>query len=65
MSKRKSHFKLQTVLFKRGLERNSKTKKFLEFDVEKDYGIIFYKKIMLKKDNSFKCNCGICVAEIN
>ena len=33
--------KLQTALFKRGSERNCKNKNVLEFDVEKDGGIIF------------------------
>ena len=31
---RKPHFKLQKALFKRGLERNCKSKNVLEFDVE-------------------------------
>ena len=42
---RKPHFKLRKVLFKRGL----KSKNVLEFDVEKDGGIIFEKKNSLKK----------------
>ena len=37
---RKPPFKLWKALFKRGLERNSKNKNILEFDVEKDGGII-------------------------
>ena len=32
---------LRKTLFKRGLERNCKSKNVLEFDVEKDGGIIF------------------------
>jgi hypothetical protein len=32
---------LRNALFKRGLERNGKNKNGLEFDVEKDGGIIF------------------------
>ena len=33
---RKPHFRLRKALFKRGLERNGKSKDVLEFDVEKD-----------------------------
>ena len=36
----KPHFKLRTALFKRGLERNCKRNNVLEFDIEKDGGII-------------------------
>ena len=46
---RKPHFKLRKTLFKRGLERKCKNKNVLEFDVEKDGGIIFWKKNCLKK----------------
>ena len=47
---RKPHFKLRKALFKRGLERNGKNKKFLEFDVEKEGKIFFglIKLIILK-----------------
>ena len=38
---RKPYFKLRKAFFKRGLERNCKNKNVLEFDVEKDVGIIF------------------------
>ena len=38
---RKHHFKLRKALFKMDLERNCKYKNVLEFDVEKDGGIIF------------------------
>ena len=38
---RKPHFKLRKALFKRGLERNCKNKNVLEFDVEKDGGVVF------------------------
>ena len=33
---RKPYFKLRKALFKRGLERNFKSKYVLEFDIEKD-----------------------------
>ena len=42
---RKPHFKLRKALFKRGLERNGKNRNVLEIDVEKDGGIIFWKRI--------------------
>ena len=38
---RKPHFKLRKAIFKRGLERNHK-KSVLEFDVERDGGIILW-----------------------
>ena len=47
------HFKLRKELFKRDLERNGKSKNILEIDVEKDDGIIFWKKYKLDKDNPF------------
>ena len=34
-------FMQKTALFKRGLERDCKSKNVLKFDVEKDVGIIF------------------------
>ena len=37
---RKPNFKLQKALFKRGLERNCKSKNVLEFELEKDGRII-------------------------
>ena len=48
---RKPHFKLQKVLFKRGLERNCTNKNVLEFDVEKD--TFFFMKKNLQKKISF------------
>ena len=44
---RKPNSKLRTALFKRVLERSCKRKNVLEFDVEKDGGIIFEEKIIL------------------
>ena len=41
---RKPHFKLQKVLFKRGLERYGVNKIVLEFDVERDDELFFYVK---------------------
>ena len=41
---RKPYFNLRKELFIRSLERNGKNKNDLEFDVEKDGGIIFDKK---------------------
>ena len=38
---KKTPFKLLKEIFKRSLERNGKNKNILEFDVEKDGGIIF------------------------
>ena len=46
---RKPYFKLRKALFKRGLEKNGKNKNVLEFDVEKDGGIIFLTKKCLRK----------------
>ena len=37
-----SHFKLRKALSKKGLERNSKNKNVLEFDVVKDGGVIIF-----------------------
>ena len=37
---RKLYFKMWKALFKRGLVRNGKSKDVLEFDVEKEGGII-------------------------
>ena len=51
---RKPHIQLRKSLFKRGLERNGKIKNILEFDEEKDGGIIFGRKqILFKKESSF------------
>ena len=47
---RKPHFKLRKALFKRGLERNRKSKNDLEFDVEKNVWIIFLNKIFCLKE---------------
>ena len=49
IEERKPHFKLRKALFKRGLDRTCKNKNILEFDVEKDGGIIFQKKMILLK----------------
>ena len=50
---RKPNFNLRKALFKRGLERNCK-KNALEFDLEKDGGIIFErKKILFINDYPF------------
>ena len=38
------YFKLWKALFKKGLESNCKYKNILEFNIEKDGGIIFKKK---------------------
>ena len=46
---RKPHFQLQKALFKRGFERNFKNNNVLEFDVEKDGGIIFKDKYFCLK----------------
>ena len=52
---RKPHLKLRKVLFKRGLVRNVKKKKFLEFEVEKEIWEYFLEnKILLNKDNPFR-----------
>ena len=51
---RKHYFKLRNAIFKRGLERNRNiTKNVLEFEVEKDGGIICCKKFF-NKDYPFK-----------
>ena len=39
---------------KRGLERNGKNKNVLEFDIEKDGGIIFNLLLLFNKDHPFK-----------
>ena len=38
------HLKLRNALLIRGIERNCKNKNVLEFDVEKDGGIVFFRK---------------------
>ena len=38
----KFHFKVRKPHFKRGLERNVKNKKVLEFNIDKDGGMIFF-----------------------
>ena len=43
--------------FKRDKERNGKNKNVLEFDVDKDDGIIFLDFVLLNKDNHFKLIC--------
>ena len=46
---------MRKVLFKRVLKRNGKNKQFLEFDVEKDCGIIFLIFLFANnKDNNIK-----------
>ena len=49
ISKRKSHFKLQKVLFKRGLERNSKNQKVLRIWRRKRWWDYFLQKNNAKK----------------
>ena len=50
----KPHFKLRKALFKRGLERNNKSKIVSESDVEKYGGIIFFLKYFVLLSISFK-----------
>ena len=44
-------FEMQKRLFKRGLERNCKSKSVLEFDIGKDVGIVLEEKKCLKNNN--------------
>ena len=44
---------MRKALFKKGLERNCKSKNVLEIDEEKDGVIIFWQKTLFKKDHPF------------